>query len=139
MTEFVSDQKRIPYSSVTVFRVLSDLSKLELVRDKIPEERISDFSCNQDSCSFTVDPFGKVTFVVTDREPNSNIDFKSQGLPFDVFAHIYLESVSDSETILKLSVRAELNSFIKQMVSTHIKEGVDKASEIIASLSYDEI
>ena len=139
MTEFVSDEKKIPYSDESVFRVLSDLSKLELVEGKLPEDRISDFSCDKDSCSFSVDPFGSVTFVVTEREPNKNINFKSQGLPFDVFATIELVADSEKNTLMKLIVRADLNTFIKQMVSSPMREGIDKLSEIIASFSYDEI
>ncbi len=139
MTEFLSDEKEIPYSDESVFRVLSDLSKLDLVKDKLPEDRISDFSCDKDSCSFSVDPFGSVTFVVTDRVSNKQINFKSQGLPFDVFACIELNAKAEKETLMKLTVRADLNTFIKQMVSTPMREGLDKLSEIIASLSYDEI
>ena len=139
MTEFLSDEKKIPYSDESVFRVLSDLSKLDLVKDKLPEDRISDFSCDKDSCSFSVDPFGSVTFVVTDRVSNKQINFKSQGLPFDVFACIELNAKAEKETLMKLTVRADLNTFIKQMVSTPMREGLDKLSEIIASLSYDEI
>lgn len=139
MTEFVSQEKKIPYSDESVFRVVSDLSKLDLVKDKLPEDRISDFWCDTDSCSFSVDPFGSVTFVVMDREPSKNINFKSQGLPFNVYANIHLESSSENETLLKLTVRADLNTFVKQMVSTPMREGIDKLSEILASLSYDEI
>ena len=139
MTEFVSDVKEIPYSNESVFRVLSDLSKLDLVKDKLPEDRISDFSCDKDSCSFSIDPFGSVTFDVTGRDPNKNINFKSQGLPFDVFACIELVSKSEKDTLLKLVVRADMNSFVKQMVSTPMREGIEKLSEILASFSYDEI
>lgn len=139
MTEFVSKEKKIPYSDESVFRVLSDLSKLELVEDKLPKDRVSNFSCDKDSCSFSVEPFGSVTFVVTDRKPSKSISFKSQGLPFDVFAFVELDAKSENETIMKLTVRADLNTIIKQMVSTTMKEGIEKASEIIASLSYDDL
>jgi len=139
MTEFVSDVKKIPYSNELVFGVLSDLSKLDLVKDKLPEDRISDFWCNKDSCSFSVDPFGSVTFVVMVRDSNKEIKFKSQGLPFDVFASIELVAKSENETLMKLIVRADLNPLIKQMVSTPMREGIDKLAEVIASLSYDEI
>ena len=38
MTEFTSDIKKIPHNDEAVFRVLSDLSKLDLVKDKIPQD-----------------------------------------------------------------------------------------------------
>lgn len=139
MTEFVSDIKAIPFSDEMVFRVLSDLSKLENLKDKLPEDKIKDFWCDENSCSFSVDPVGKVTFVVMDREPNKVIKFKSQGLPFEVHAWIQLVSKSENDTRMKLTLRADLNPFIKPMVSKPMRDGVDKVSDVIAGLAYDEL
>lgn len=139
MTEFVSEIKTIPYSDEMVFRVLSDLSKLELLKDKIPEDKIKDFWCSQNSCSFSVDPVGKVTFDIIEREPNKTIKLKSQGLPFEVNAWIQLVSKAENDTRMKLTLRAKLNPFIKPMVSTPMKDGVDKISEVIAGLAFDEL
>ncbi len=139
MTEFVSEIKTIPYSDEMVFRVLSDLSKLELLKDKIPEDKIKDFWCSPNSCSFSVDPVGKVTFDIIDREPNKTIKLKSQGLPFEVNAWIQLVSKAENDTRMKLTLRAKLNPFIKPMVSTPMKDGIDKISEVIAGLAFDEL
>ena len=139
MTEFISDIKTIPFSDELVFSVLSDLSKLELLKDKMPEDKIKDFWCTANSCSFSIDPVGKVTFDIVEREPNKTIKLKSQGLPFEVNAWIQLVSKAENDTRMKLTLRAELNPFIKPMLNAPMKEGVDKISEIIASLSYDEI
>ena len=139
MTEFVSDVKTIPFSDEMVFGVLSDLSKLELLKDKLPEDKVKDFWCDANSCSFSVAPVGTVTFVVIDREPNKTIKLKSQGLPFEVQAWIQLVSKSENDTRMKLTLRADLNPFIKPMVKTPLKDGVDKISDVIASLAYDEL
>lgn len=139
MTEFVSEIKKIPFSDEMVFNVLSDLSKLENLKDKLPADKIKDFYCTSNSCSFSVDPVGKVTFDVVEREPNKTIKFKSQGLPFEVNAWIQLVSKGESDTRMKLTLRAKLNPFIKPMVSTPMKDGVDKVSEVIAVLAYDEL
>ena len=53
MTEFVSDIKKIPHPNKMVFDVLSDLSKLELLKDRLPADKITEFTCDQDSCSFS--------------------------------------------------------------------------------------
>ena len=139
MTEFVSDVKAIPFSDEMVFRILSDLSKLENLKDKLPEDKIKDFWCDENSCSFSVDPVVKVTFVVMDREPNKVIKFKSQGLPFEVHAWIQLVSKSENDTRMKLTLRADLNPFIKPMVNKPMRDGVDKVSDVIAGLAYDEL
>ena len=139
MTEFVSEIKKIPFSDEMVFSVLSDLSKLELLKDKLPEDKIKDFWCTANSCSFSVDPVGKVTFDIVEREPNKTIKLKSKGLPFEVNAWIQLVSKGENDTRMKLTLRAKLNPFIKPMVNTSIKDGVDKVSDVIAGLAYDQL
>ena len=139
MTEFVSDIKKIPYPDKMVFDVLSDMSKLELMKDKLPTDTITDFTCTSDSCSFSVAPVGRVTFVVIDREPNKTIKFKSEQLPFEVNVWVQLVSKAEDDTRMKITLRADLNPFIKPMVNKPLKEGVDKISEVIASLSFDQL
>jgi hypothetical protein len=85
MTEFTSDVKTIFHNDEVVFHVLSDLSKLELIKDQIPADKIRDFAFDSDSCSFRVDPVGEVKFRIVDREPNKLVKFKSENLPFEVF------------------------------------------------------
>lgn len=139
MTEYISEIKKIPYPDNLVFSILSDLNRLELLKDKLPEGKISDFKCDENSCSFSIDPVGHVSFVIEDREPNKTIKFKSQGLPFVIEAWIQLVSKSEDDTRMKLTLRADLNPFIKPMVNKPMKEGVDKISDVIASLPFDEL
>jgi hypothetical protein len=139
MTEFVSDVKTILYSDADVYRVLSDLRRLERVKDRIPKEKINDFSFDTDSVSFQVAPIGKITFLVVEREPNKLVKFKSEKLPFDVFLWIQLVSDAEKETKLRMTMRAELNSFMKGMVEKPMREVVDKISDVLAQLPYDEI
>lgn len=139
MTEYVSQIKKIAYSDETIFRTLSDLSKLEEMKDKLPENQIKDFWCNADSCSFSVAPVGKVTFDIIKREPNKTIKFKAQGLPFEVNAWIQLVSKDENDTRMKLTLRAKLNPFIKPMVNKPLTEGIEKAADMLASLKYDEL
>lgn len=139
MTEFSSDVKTISYNDADVFRVLSDLRKLELIKDRIPEEKIKDFSFDEDSVSFRVDPVGKVTFLVVEREPNKLVKFKSDKLPFDVFLWIQLVSKAENDTRMRLTVKADLNPFIKGMVEKPMKDVVEKISDLLVHLPYDQI
>lgn len=139
MTEFTSDIKTIPHDDWEVFRVLADLSKLELVKDKIPEDRIKDLKYDSDSVSFRMDPVGEVRFSVIEREANKLVKFKSENLPFETFLWIQLVQKSEKETKMKITIRADLNPFIKGMVSKPLKEGMGKIADLIASLPYDRI
>lgn len=139
MSDFVSKVKTIPHNDADVFNVLSDLNNLEKVRDKVPEDKIKEFTFDKDSCTIAVEPIGKVKFVVIEREPNKTIKFQSEQIPFDVLMWIQLKAGGEKETKLKLTVRADLNVFIKPMVSKPLQQGVDKIAEMLEALPYDEM
>lgn len=139
MTEFVSEVKTIPYNDDQIFAMLSDLSNLERVKDRIPQDKIKEFSFDSDSCSITVDPVGSVTFQIVEREPNKTIKFSTTNSPIPLLMWIQLKQVDDNDTRMKMTVRAELNPFIKSMVSKPLQEAVEKISEIIARLPYEEV
>jgi hypothetical protein len=54
MTEFVSEVKTIPHDEDRIFTMLSDLSNLERIKDRLPQDKIQDFEFDSDSCSFAV-------------------------------------------------------------------------------------
>lgn len=139
MTEYVSEVKTVPYSDIDIFRVLSDLQNLEQVNELLHTEKIRDFSFDTDTVSFRVDPVGKVTFRVVEREPNKLVKFKSEQLPFEIFLWIQLVSKAEEDTRLRVTVKADLNPFIKGMVDKPMREVVDKISEALARLPYDRI
>lgn len=139
MAEFVSEIKTIPYSDADVYAVLSDLNNLELAKDKIPQDKVKDFSFDADSCTVSVDPVGKIKFVVIEREPNKTIKFQAEQLPFGVNMWVQLVGSGDTETKLKMTIRAELNAFVAPMVSKPLQAGIDKVAELLAKLPYGEI
>lgn len=139
MAEFVSEVKTIPHADREVYNVLSDLNNLELAKDRIPQDKVKDFTFDSDSCTVSVDPVGKIRFVVVEREPNKTIKFEAEQLPFGVTMWIQLKSSDSSETKMKLTIKADLNPFLKPMVSKPLQAGLDKVAEILAALPYNEI
>lgn len=139
MTEFVSEIKTIPHSDADVYSVLSDLNNLELAKNIIPQEKVKDFTFDTDSCTVSVDPVGKIRFVVVEREPNKTIKFQAEQLPFGVTMWIQLVSINSAETKMKLTIKADLNPFLKPMVSKPLQAGLDKVAEGLAGLPYNDI
>jgi hypothetical protein len=136
MTEFVSDVKVIPYDDERVYGLLSDLSNLERIKDKIPTDKLKDFSFDSDSCSFAIDPVGKITFQIVEREPNKTIKLQTTNSPVPLTLWVQLKQVVENDTRLKLTARADLSPFIKPMVSKPMQDALDKMSTILASLPY---
>lgn len=136
MTEFVSEIKAIPFNEDRIFNVLSDLSNLEKIKDRIPQDKVQEFEFDRDSCSVSVAPAGKITFQIVEREPNKTIKFSTTNSPVPLLLWIQLKQVEENDTRMKLTVRAELNPFIKTMVSKPLQEAIDKISTILAALPY---
>ena len=130
MTEFVSEVKTIPFNEDRIFNMLSDLSNLGKVQDRIPQDKIQEFEFDKDSCSFSVAPVGKITFQ------NKTIKFTTTNSPVPLFLWIQLKQVEENDTRMKITVRAELNPFIKPMVSKPLQDAIDKISTMLASLPY---
>ena len=136
MADFVSEIKAIPQNDDRIFAMLSDLSNLERIKDRIPQEQIKDFEFDSDSCSFSVSPVGKITFRIVNREPNKTVKFETINSPLPLFLWIQLKQVGEMDTRMRLTARAELNPIIKPMVSKPLQEAVDRISEALASLPY---
>ena len=110
--EFVSEVKQIPHNDERIFTMLSDLSNLERIKDRIPQDKIKNFEFDSDTCSFAVDPVGKITFQIVEREPNKLIKFTTTNSPVPLFLWIQLKQVAEDDTRLKITVRADLNPFL---------------------------
>ena len=136
MTDFVSEVKSIPYESERIYAMLSDLSNLEKIKDRIPQDKIKNFEFDNDTCSFAVDPVGKITFRIIEREPGKTIKLETTNSPVPLTLWIQLKQVDQADTRMKMTVRADLNPFIKPMVSKPLQDAVDKLSQAIASLPY---
>lgn len=136
MTEFVSEIKAIPQNDDRIFAMLSDLSNLERVKDRIPQDKIQGFEFDSDSCSFSVNPVGKITFQIVEREPNKTIKFATTNSPVPLFLWIQLKKVAEMDTRMKLTARADLNPFIKQMVAKPMQEAIDKIAAVLEKLPY---
>lgn len=137
MTEFISEVKTIPYNGDTVYGMLSDLSNLEKVKSRIPQDKLQDFEFDSDSCSFSVNPVGKITFRIIERESGKLIKFATTNSPVPLSMWIQLKQVCEKDTRMKMTVRADLNPFVKPMVSKPLQDALDKISEVIARLPYE--
>ena len=64
MANFESSVKVIPYSQERVYNKLSDLSNLEAIKDRLPQDKVEDLSFDSDTLSFTVSPVGQLTLQI---------------------------------------------------------------------------
>ncbi len=136
MSKFESQIKTIPTNIENAFAKLSDLSNLEQVKDKIPQDKLKDVEFDADSFRFTVDPVGKIGLRIIEKDAPKTIKFKSELAPIDFFVWIQLKETAENETKAKLTLEADLNPFIKGMVAKPLQEAIDKLADLIAGFPY---
>lgn len=136
MTQFESDIKVIPYSQGRVYSKLSDLSNLEGVKDRLPADKIQDLSFDSDSLSFSITPVGKITLRICEREPEKCIKFETTNSPLPFNLWIQIVPTADEECKIKLTIKAEINPFIKGMIQKPLKDGIEKMAEMLSKIPY---
>jgi hypothetical protein len=139
MTDFTSEVKTISFPQEKVYAVLSNMANLEKVKDRIPDNKITDFSFDNDSCSFSVNPVGKVRFSIVEREPPKTVKLTADQLPMEITLWIQLKESQENETKMKLTLRAGLNPFLKPMLSKPLQEGVNKVADTLATIPYNQL
>ncbi len=128
--------KQIPYSQEAVYRNISDLRNLEKVRDRIPEDKVKDFSFDADTISINVPPVGELKLRVVEREEPKCVKFETAQSPVPFNVWVQMLPVDEQSSKMKVTVKAELNPFIKVMVSGPLQDGVEKIADALAKIEY---
>ncbi|ADE81630.1 conserved hypothetical protein [Xylanibacter ruminicola 23] len=129
--------KLVPYSQQAVYNNISDLTNLEKVRDRVPEDKVQGFSFDADTVSLNVAPVGELKLRICDREEPKCVKFETvqSPVPFNVWVQVL--PVDENSSKMKVTVKAELNPFIKSMVEKPLQEGVEKIAEALAMVHYE--
>ena len=136
MSKFESSIKQIPYPVENVYRNISDLSNLEKVRDRIPEDKVKDFSFDSESVSLNVAPVGELKLRICEREENKCVKFETvqSPLPFNVWVQVL--PVSETTSKMKVTVKADIPFMLKGMVSGPLQDGVEKIADALSMIPY---
>ena len=150
MSTFESSIRQIPYPQQNVYEKLSDLSNLEklkeryeLMKDSMPEdarkqaEAIKDLQFDSDSMSVNVPPVGNIKLRIVNREEPKCIKFETEQSPIPFNFWIQLLPVTSTTCKMKLTIKAELNMFIKQIVKKPLQEGIEKIADVLQMVQYN--
>ena len=122
MTKFESGVKVVPASQEAVYEKLSDLSNLEKVKDRLPEDKVKNLSFDAESMTIEVAPVGKITLQIVEKEPCKCIKF---AIP-----------TTETECKMKLTIGMDINPFMKTMVQKPLQEGLEKMADMLAMIQY---
>lgn len=159
MTEYKSDVKKIYAPVSRVYERLADLNNLAVIQqgldnpeamerikqqagDKVkPEqleqivEKLRELQFDRDSVSGNT-PVGTATLRIIEREQDKTIKFAAEGMPVAANLWIQLLPHGDNECAMRLTLKADLNFFIRQLVGKKLEQGLDGLAQMLASLPY---
>ena len=138
MTEYKSEVKKIYAPIGRVYERLADLNNLAVIQQGLdnPEamERIKQQAGDKVSPEQLEQVVEKLRSL--EREPEKTIKFAAEGIPVAANMWIQLLPQSENECAMRLTVKADLNFFIRQMVGKKLEQGVDGLAQMLASLPY---
>ena len=160
MAEYKSEVKTIFAPQERVFDKLSDFTNLSVIQQSIenPEiqerlkaqvgdkvspsqfeqmmEKFRDLRFTQDSVSGNASLLGDITLRIIERQQPGCIKFALEGAPILANMWIQLLPATDTKCAMRLTVKADMNFFIKQMLDNKLKQGVDGLAQLLASIPY---
>ncbi|MBQ9558627.1 MAG: SRPBCC family protein [Bacteroidaceae bacterium] len=160
MTKYESTVKKIYAPVGNVYAKLSDLSNLRAIQerlgdpnfeqvvrqqagDKISEEQLQQLrsvvermQLDRDSVTVEAGPVGNVSLRVVEREDPKLVKFQTENSPVAGNLWIQLLPAADGTTAMKVTLGADLNFFLKQMLKGKLKDGVERLADMLAMLPY---
>lgn len=124
LSKFESRIGKIKSASKPVYIFLNDMRNF---KQFLPEGKVEDWVADKDSSSFTVSPVGKAKLKIVEAEPNSLVKYEGNGLNNTNFwLWVQLKELSDNDTRVKITIKADINPMIKMMASGPINDFLGK-------------
>ena len=136
MTKFESNVKQIPYPVEDVYRNISELSNLERVRDRIPQDKLQDFQFDSDTVQVSVSPVGTIKLRICEREENKCVKFETEQSPLAFNLWIQVLPVDSASSKMKVTVKADIPFMLKGMVSGPLQDGVEKIADALSQIPF---
>ena len=136
MAKFESSIKPIAYPVEDVYRNISDLSNLERVRDRVPQDKLQDFEFDSDSVQVSVAPVGTIKLRIIEREENKCVKFEAEQSPIPFNLWIQVLPVTESTSKMKVTVKADIPMMLKGMVGGPLQDGVEKIADVLSQIPY---
>ena len=160
MTKYESTVKKIYAPIGNVYGKLSDLTNLAIIQERLSDpafldvirqqagSKMSDEQLNQlqqvvanmqfdcDSVTAEAGPLGTVSLRVVEREDPKLVKFATENSPVAANLWIQLLPASDTQCAMKVTLGADLNFFLKQMLKGKLQDGVERLADMLAMINY---
>ena len=113
-------------------RIYAFLSDCNNFQQFAANEKVKNWQSDSESCSFTIDGAGDVTFRIVERRPGELIKFAIGSAQADnIFLWVQLKNVNQGDTRIKLTTKLNANPMASMFISKPLKKGLDKIVETL--------
>lgn len=154
MAKYESHIKQVPYTQSAIYAKISDLTNLAVIKErfddptvqaKMPADKIEEIRNVVDKMEFTTDTVsapagpigGNISVQIVNREPEKCVKFTSTKSPVDFKLWVQVLPVNETSSKIKVTLDADLNFFMKQMLDKPLSQGVDKFADMLAMIPYE--
>lgn len=154
MAKYKSQIKQVPYTQSAIYAKISDLTNLAVIKErfddptvqaKMPADKIEEIRNVVDKMEFTADTVsapagpigGNISVQIVNREPEKCVKFTSTKSPVDFKLWVQVLPVNETSSKIKVTLDADLNFFMKQMLDKPLSQGVDKFADMLAMIPYE--
>lgn len=166
MSDYVSDVKQINYSQQTVYEKLSDLTHMQTIKERLGapgvndqirnmaaaeghadwadkmgdiQSKLENLTFDRDTITVGGTPVGNISLHIIGREEPKTIKFEGLGGPLSANMWVQLLPTGDNSCKLRVTLRAELNFFMRKMLDKKLQSGVENVAAMLAALPYGNI
>jgi carbon monoxide dehydrogenase subunit G len=117
---FESRTGKLNASAESVFNFVTDIRNFSRF---VPDGKISNLKLERDECSFKINMLGTVNFSITEKIMYSKVLFSGEALQTNKFSlELKIESSGDSSSGVQVSLKAEMNPFLKVIANDPIRQ-----------------
>ncbi len=133
-TRFESKIGRVKNSDERLFNFLSDFRNFESL---IPPDKVKNFKASQEECSFEIEYLGATGLKIIEKEPFKLIKITGNEVENKkFFLWIQIKQVSPEDSMVKVTMEAELNPFMKMMAAKPIQSFIDTLVNQVEKLTH---
>lgn len=156
MNDYVSQVQIIRAPQEAVYNKISDLNNLQALKQRLsdPDTRrqasdrfgenkteaaaqyLNDLVITKDTVEIGGTPIGTMKLQVVEREQPKLMKLEGVGTPVPLNLWVQIIPHGEGESALRVTLRAELNFFFRQMVGKHLQHAADALAQILSRIEY---
>ena len=121
--KIVSKIGHIRKPSATIYEFLSDFRNFEKL---VPADKIQDWTCTSDTCSFSIMGIGKASLKITEKTPVNFIKINSdQETPVKFALWADISPIDETSSELIITIDPDINLVMFTMIKSQLKSFLD--------------